>query len=97
MKYLFFLLYVIVVGEFLFSSPIKIKKNSGNPRGRYFYKLSGIINVIFGSSGIIAINILLMNKNIIPQMYVWIGIIGFMLIEIYGMFCIVKMMLSVEP
>ena len=44
-----------------------------------------------------AINLLLRDKGIIPQMYVWIGLIGFMLIEFYGLFCIIKMILSSEP
>lgn len=94
MEYLFFLLYVAVLGQFFVSKP---KKNVGYPKGRSFYKVSGIINLIFGFGGMIAVNLLLRDKDIISQIYVWIGLIGFILVGLYGMFCIVKMMLSSEP
>lgn len=94
MEYLFYLLYVAVAAQLFNSKP---KKNIGYPKGRSFYKVSGIVNVILGVAGMTAINLLLRDKGIIPQMYVWIGLIGFMLIEFYGLFCIIKMILSSEP
>jgi hypothetical protein len=83
----------MVIGQFLMSKP---QKCSGSPKGRNFYKMSGCINIIFGLGGMIAVNSLLRDKNIISQMYVWIGLIGFILIILYGLFCILKWMLSSE-
>lgn len=94
MEYLFYLLYVVVAAQLFISKP---KKNIGYTKGRSFYKVSGIVNVILGVAGMTAINLLLRDKGIIPQMYVWIGLIGFMFIEFYGLFCIIKMILSSEP
>jgi hypothetical protein len=94
MKYLFFFLYVWVIGQYLFAKP---QKSYGSPRGRNFYKISAFTNIILGFGGLIAVNTLLRDKNIIPQSFVWIGIIGFILILLYGLFCVVKWMCSIEP
>lgn len=40
--------------------------------------------------GMIAVNLLLRDKSIIPQMYVQVGLAGFMLVMLYGMYCIAK-------
>lgn len=89
-----FVIYVIVIAQFINSKPVC--KTNGMRRGREFYKISGIINVLSGNLGMIAINIFLRDKNIIPQAFVWIALIGFMIVMMYGLYCIYKMLVSIE-
>ena len=95
MKYLVFLIYVWVLLEFIYSKPVPIKGSL--PRGRKFYKINGIINLIFGFAGMILVNIFLRGKDIIPAFFVWAALIGFMLVIIYAMYCIYKMVVCCEP
>lgn len=53
--------------------------------------------MIVGMFGIHAVNMFLRDKNIIPQTFVWIALIGFAIIMMYGMYCIYKMLVSTEP
>ena len=96
MKYLVFVIYVYVVGQLLRSKPKSTNKGSV-PKGRNFYKLNGVINSIFGFAGMIAINQFLRDKGIIPEMFVWIALVGFLMVALYGMYCMVMMMVSMEP
>lgn len=94
MEYMVFIIYIITVVQFINSKP-SVKKN-GICRGYNFYKISGVINIIVGMFGMSAVNLLLRDKNIIPQAFVWIALIGFAITMIYGMYCIYKMMVTVE-
>lgn len=95
MKYMVFVIYVIVIMQFINSKPV-CKANSIR-RGREFYKISGIINVTGGMFGMLAVNMFLRDKNIISQAFVWIALIGFAITMMYGMYCIYKMLVSTEP
>lgn len=94
MKYMVFIIYVIVIMQFVNSKPI-CKANSIR-RGRQFYKISGIVNVIVGTFGMFAVNTFLRDKNIIPQTFVWFALIGFWITMMYGIYCIYKMLVSIE-
>ena len=94
MKYMIFIIYVIVIGQFINSKPIG-KKNSVR-RGHLFYKTSALINFIIGFIGIFIVNTFLRGKEIIPQFFVWIALIGFLIMIIYAMYCIYKMLVSTE-
>lgn len=94
MKYMVFVIYVIVITQFINSKPV-CKANSMQ-RGKEFYKISGIFNVTGGMFGMIAVNMFLRDKNIIPQTYVWIALIGFSIAMMYGLYCIYKMLVSIE-
>lgn len=95
MKYMVFIIYVMVIIQFINSKPV-CKANSIQ-RGQRFYKISGIINVAGGMFGMLAVNMFLRDKNIIPQNFVWILLIGFMITMMYGIYCIYKMIVSNEP
>lgn len=94
MSYLVFVIYVITVMQFIYSKPVA---KHGNHRGCGFYKVSGIINMVVGFFGMVSINLFLRDKNIIPQTFVWIALIGFALTMFYGVYCIYKMMVTTEP
>lgn len=94
MKYMVFVIYVIVITQFINSKPVC--KTNSMPRGREFYKISGIFNMIGGMLGMTAVNMFLRDKNIIPQTYVWILLIGFFITMMYGVYCIYKMLVSIE-
>lgn len=93
MKYMVFVIYIISIMQFINSK--SVAKN-GICRRRDFYKISGVINMIVGWFGMVAVNVLLRDKNIIPQAFVWIALIGFGIVMVYGMYCIYKMMVTVE-
>ena len=95
MKYFVFLTYLMVCFQFINSKPVPTKKSI--PRGRNFYKISGVINFILGFAGMVLVNIFLRGKDIIPAFFVWAALIGFMLVIIYAMYCIFKMVVSCEP
>lgn len=95
MKYMVFIIYVIVIGQFINSKPI-VKENS-TLRGKLFYKTSGLINFIIGFIGMVTVNTFLRGKKIIPQFYVWVALIGFSIMIMYAMYCIYKMIVSTEP
>lgn len=94
MKYMVFVIYVIVIMQFVNSKPV-CKANSIR-RGKEFYKISGIINVIGGMLGMLVVNTFLRDKNIIPQTFVWIALIGFGITMMYGIYCIYKMLVFIE-
>ena len=94
MKYMVFVIYVIVIMQFVNSKPV-CKANSIQ-RGKEFYKISGIINVIGGMLGMLAVNTFLRDKNIIPQTFVWIALVGFGITMMYGIYCIYKMLVSIQ-
>lgn len=94
MKYMVFVIYVITAIQFINSKPIT---KNGVYRGYNFYKISGLINIVVGMFGMLAVNILLRDKNIIPQVFVWVALIGFAITMMYGMYCIYKMMTTSEP
>jgi len=90
MEYMVILIYVVVMMQFINSKPL-VKERS-KCRGYSFYKRSAIINMIIGYGGMIAVNLLLRDKGIIPQSFVWMALIGFALVVIYSMYCIYRMM-----
>ena len=94
MKYMIFMIYIIVVVQFINRKPIS---KNGIHRGHTFYKISGIVNLLFGFLGMFTVNTFLRDKNIIPQTFVWIALTGFAITMIYGMYCIYKMAVSTEP
>lgn len=94
MKYMVFVIYVIVIMQFVNSKPV-CKANSIR-RGKEFYKISGIVNVASGMIGMLAVNTFLRDKNIIPQTFVWIALVGFGITMIYGIYCIYIMLVSIE-
>lgn len=94
MKYMVFVIYIISIMQFINSKSVAKNRIC---RGRDFYKISGVINMIVGWFGMVAVNVLLRDKNIIPQTFVWIALIGFAITMVYGMYCIYKMMITVEP
>lgn len=93
MKYLVFIIYVIIVMQFINSKPIA---RNGIHRGHDFYKIRGIVNLLFGFLGMFTVNTFLRDKDIIPQAFVWIALIGFFITVIYGLYCVYKMMVSTE-
>lgn len=95
MEWMVCIIYVIVVGQFINSKPTI--KGKGTHRGNYFYKMSGIINLVIGFLGMNAVNLLLRDKGIIPEPFVWAALVGFFFVVIYGLYCIYKMMTCVEP
>ena len=72
-------------------------KERGTHRGHYFYQMSAGINLIIGSVGMIAVNLLLRDKGIIPEPFVLAAIVGFFLVAMYGAYCCYKMLKCVEP
>lgn len=50
-----------------------------------------------GMIGMAAVNTLLRDKNIIPEVFVWIALAGFAITMIYGGYCIYMMMATTEP
>ena len=94
MEYLVFVIYIIVIVQFINSKPVS---KNGTQRGCEFYKTSGIANILVGNLGMIAVNSFLRDKNIIPQAFVWIALVGFALATIYGLYCIYKMLTTTEP
>lgn len=94
MKYMVFIIYMVVVVQFINSKPID--NGNGVHRGCNFYKISGILNMVGGFLGMSAVNILLRDKGIIPPFFVWSALIGFAIVTIYGLYCIYKMMVSAE-
>lgn len=93
MKYLVFIIYIIIVMQFIDSKPIA---KNGMHRGHTFYKISGIVNLLFGFLGMFTVNTFLRDKDIIPPAFIWIALIGFFIIVIYGMYCIYKMLVTTE-
>lgn len=82
------------VFQFINSKPIA--KKTGNTRGYNFYKISAIVNMLVGMVGMVAVNLLLRDKNIIPQVFVMISLVGFFLTTIYGLYCFYKMITATE-
>lgn len=95
MEYLFFIIYVIVVTEWIFSKPSS--QNSTMLRGYTYYKASGLLNLIVGFVGMFLIDNFLRDKNIIPVWSVWVGIIGCVLFVIMGMYHIYRAMTTLRP
>ena len=94
MEFLVFVIYGIVMSEWIFG---KASKNTGmGIRGRDYYKVSGMLNMITGMIGMLLFNSLLRGKDIIPEWSFWAGFIGFALIMILGMYYFIKMMISLE-
>lgn len=94
MEYMVFVIYVIVVAQFIDSS---VENTERTPKGRTFYKYSAISNMVIGFAGMLAVNGLLRDKGIIPQQFVWIALIGFILQVVYAMYCLYKAVVSNEP
>ena len=94
MRYTILLIYVLVCLELIYSKPVPTKGSL--PRGRSFYKISGIINFIFGFAGMVLVNLFLRDKGIIPPFFVWAALIGFALVILYAMYCFFKMLVSCE-
>lgn len=95
MKYLFFITYVLVIIQWCTNR--KILNQNSNIRGRNYYKIAGIINMILGFCGMLVINTFIRDTEIVPQIYVYIGLFGFFFLVLYGIYCIFKMMASSEP
>lgn len=95
MKWIVCIIYVIVVGQLINNKPAV--KGKGTHRGHYFYKMSAVINLVFGFVGMIAVNQLLRDKGIIPEPFVLAALVGFFLVVMYGAYCCYKMLTCVEP
>lgn len=94
MKYLVFIIYVMILAEF-FDFKLRGKGNS-IPRGQSFYKIRCILNFMVGFGGMICVNVFLRDKDIIPPFFVWTALVGFMIIICYALYCAYKMMVSLE-
>ena len=94
MEYLIFAIYMPVITQFIFSKPIS--STNGSTRSHSFYKASAIINFIIGISGITIVNVFLRDKNIISPTLMWIIMGGFILIFLYGMYCVIKMLTTLN-
>ena len=99
MDYTVFLIYAYLITQTIMDIPNTKRENKGNytRKGYQFYKIRGIINMTIGCVGMIAVNLFLTDKNIISQTFVWVALIGFMLIMLYGTYCFYKMIVSTEP
>ena len=99
MEYMVFLSYLIFIAQVIMNRPITKKENEGSYtcKGYRFYKIRGIINVTVGLAGMIAVNLFLPDHNVISQTFVWVALIGFMLLMLYGTYCLYKMIVSTEP
>ena len=95
MEWMVCIIYVIVVGQFI-NSKFAVK-GKGTHRGHYFYRMSAGINLIIGPVGMIAVNLLLRDKGIIPEPFVLAALVGFFLVAMYGAYCCYKMLTCVEP
>lgn len=94
MEFLVFIIYGIVMSEWIFG---KTSNSRGmGIRGRDYYKVSGMLNMIAGMMGILLFNSLLRGKDIIPEWSFWAGFIGFALMLLIGMYYLIKMMMSLE-
>lgn len=98
MRYTVFLIYIVVMVQFINSKRKTVKEDgtNGTHRGYYFYRRSAIINIVLGTAGMVAVSFLLRDNNIIPQaqVFVWIALAGFMLMMFYGAYCMYKMVTS---
>ena len=90
MKYSVFIIYVLIVCQLIDSMPI----TGGVARGHYYYESHGIVNTILGVGGLTAFNMFLRNKNIIPETFVQIGMIGCGILFLYGVHCTIKAILK---
>ena len=95
MEYLVFLIYGIIVMQFISNGDIHAKNSGGSGYKRY--KIRGVINILVGLFGMRGVNVFLRDKDIVPQKFVWIALAGFAVIEIYGMYCIWKALTTNEP
>lgn len=97
MRYTVFLIYIVVMVQFINSKRKTVKEDGtkGAGRGYYFYRRSGIINIVLGTAGMVAVSFL-RDNDIIPQAqaFVWIALGGFIFMMFYGAYCIYKMMTS---
>ena len=85
--YLFYLLYLYAIGNGVITT---VDKDCTVMN----YKATGTINIIFGIIGLSLINLLLRDKGIIPDIYVYIGLIGCFIVVVSGMYNICKYMFS---
>lgn len=95
MELLVFIIYGVVVAEWIFGNKTETAKGSTTiTRGHTYYKISGILNMTIGMIGLLLVNLFLRGKYIIPEWSVWVGMIGFIFMMFMGMYNIYKMMAS---
>ena len=92
MEYMVFLIYAIVISQWIFSGKEKAKATYST-QGYESYKVKGIINCVFGFVGLLCFQLFLRDKGIIPAWSFWVGAVGFIIITLLGMINIIKMML----
>jgi len=98
MEYLVFIIYLIVVSQWIFEKKEKNAKSSTySPHGRSHFRMKGLLNLEVGFVGLILFNLLLRDKGIIPVWSFWVGFVGFSLFVISGMVCMVKMFTATQP
>lgn len=100
MEYLVFLIYGIVVSEWIFSSKVEDKNTSsyrGSYGGREYYKTLGITNIVVGNVGMFLFNYFFRDKGIIPVWSFWVGLVGFVIILFSGCIYMVKMFTTEQP
>lgn len=97
MKYLVWFLYFVFVAEAVFEiREMKRKDAAVVPASRKNYKTIGAIDFVCGMIGLILVNCFLRGKGIIPEMYVILAFIAFILIMLAGFFCLVEYMITLE-
>lgn len=97
MEYLVFVIYLIVVTQWIFEKDKSNTKDSTSiANGHSYYRFKGTANLLFGLIGLVIFNFLLRDKGIIPTWLFWTGFVGFVLIIISGMIYIIKMF-TIQP
>ncbi len=89
MEFLVFVIYGVVMAEWIYNTPFK--KSGTVTKGREHYKSHGMLNMIVGMVGLLLFNIYLRDKDIIPLWSFWTGFIGFAIVMFTGMGYIIKM------
>ena len=96
MEFLVFIIYGIVVSNWIWGGNPN-KTNAYEPRGYSYYKTVGVINLLISMIGLLSFNYFLRDKDIIPVWSFWVGVVGFSLLLLTGMFNIYRMMTTNRP
>ena len=87
MGFLTLLIYIFLIGEWVFGKKSVSKKNY---HGNGFYVGTGIFNLLFGTSGMQLFNNFLRDTDLISKLAFWVGFVGFALMMLLGTFFIYK-------
>ena len=98
MEFLVFLIYGVVVSEWIWGGRAKNNSSSSYSRQGYkHFKIVGVIYLIIGITGLLMFNYFLRDKGIIPIWSFWVGFVGFAIILIIGVINIMKMFMTNQP